>query len=165
MSRSYGNPDLVYSFPSTAVPPPRSLQKRGSTLVAEAPSGRSTLAVRTSLDVPLVAARVFRSCGNPAHMLPACPVLYYTDTDTNNDHSSNWSESIVGRAWLANGEAMWQVRLILPSYENRQRYHPAGSPSFLINTNKKAKNNHGSGDQCNPNQGNQGNQGDRKSVV
>ena len=107
MSRSYGNPDLVYSFPSTAVPPPRSSKKRGSTLAtreAEPPSGKGTLAVRTSLDVPLVAARVCRSCGNPAHMVPACPVLYYTDT--NNDHSSNWAESVVGRAWLANGEAM-----------------------------------------------------------
>ena len=42
MSRSYGNPDLVYSFPSTAVPTPRSSQKRGSTLAtreAEPPSG------------------------------------------------------------------------------------------------------------------------------
>ena len=28
MSRSYGNPDIVYSFPSTAVPPPRSTKKR-----------------------------------------------------------------------------------------------------------------------------------------
>ena len=90
-------------------------------------------------------------------MLPACPVSYYTDT--NNDHSSNWSESVVGRAWLANGEAMWQERLILPGYENCQRYHPAGSPLFLMYTNKKAMNNHGSGDQSNPNQGNQGSQG------
>ena len=117
MSRSYGNPDLIYSFPSTAVPPPRSSHKRGSTLAtreAEPPSGKGTLAVRTSLDVPLVAARVCRSCGNPAHMLPACPVLYYTDT--NNDHSTNWAESVVGRVWLANGEAMWQERLILPGY-------------------------------------------------
>ena len=132
MSRSYSNPDLIYSFPSTAVPPPRSSQKRESTLAireADPPSGKSTLAIRTSLDAPLVAARVCRSCGNPAHMLPACPVLYYTDT--NNDHSINWSESAVDRAWLANGEAMWQERLILPSYENCQRYHPAGSPPFL----------------------------------
>ena len=80
MSRSYGNPDLVYSFPSTAVPPPRASQKRGSTLAtreAEPPSGKSNLAVRTSLDVPLVAARACRSCGNPAHMLPACPAPSY----------------------------------------------------------------------------------------
>ena len=54
---------------------------------------------------------------------------------------------------------MWQERLILPGYENCQRYRPAGSPPFLMNTNKKAKNNHGSGNQSNPNQGNQGNQG------
>ena len=90
MSRSYGNPDLIYSFPSTAVPPSRSSKKRGSTLAireADPPSGKSTLAVRTSLDVPLVATRVCRSCGNSAHMLPACPLLYYTDTNT--DHSCN----------------------------------------------------------------------------
>ena len=93
MSRSYSNPDLIYSFPSTAVPPPRASQKRESTLAirdVDPPSGKSTLAVRTSLDVPPVAPRVCRSCGNPAHMLPACPVLYYTDT--NNDHSIQWSE-------------------------------------------------------------------------
>ena len=88
-------------------------------------------------------------------MLPACPVLYYTDT--NNDHSIQWSESAVRQAWLANGESMWQERLILPGYENRQRHHPAGSPPFLMFTNKKSKNNHGSGNQNNPNQGNQGN--------
>ena len=29
MSRSYGNPELIYSFPSTAVPPPRLPKKRG----------------------------------------------------------------------------------------------------------------------------------------
>ena len=60
-STSYGNPDLVYSFPSTAVPPPRSSKKRGSTLAtreADPPSGKSTLAIRTSLDVSLVVARV-----------------------------------------------------------------------------------------------------------
>ena len=114
-SRSYGNPDHIYSFPSTAVPPPRSSKRRAGTLAvreAEPPSGKGTLAVRTSLDVPLVAARGCRSCGNPAHMLPACPVLYYTDT--NNDHSINWAESVVGRTWLANGESMWQERIILP---------------------------------------------------
>ena len=81
-SRSYGNPDLIYSFPSTAVPPPRSSKKRGSTLATrevEPPSGKSTLAVRTSLDVPLITARVCRSCEIPAHMLPAC---YITRTLT-----------------------------------------------------------------------------------
>ena len=130
-----------------------------ATREAESPSGKGTQAVRTSLDVSLVAARVCRSFENPAHMLPACPVLYYTDT--NNDNSCNWSESIVGQAWLANGEAMWQERLILPGYEIRQRYHPTGSPPFLMTTNKKAKNNHGSGNQDNPNQGNQGNQGNQ----
>ena len=158
MSRSYGNPDLIYSFPSTAVPPPRSSKKRGSTLAtreAEPPSGKSTLAVRTSLDVPLIAARVCRSCENPAHMLPACPVLYYTDTNTH--HTCNWCDSVLGQAWLANGEVMWQERLILPGYENRQRFHPAGSPPFFMTANKKAKNNHGSGNQGTQNQGNQGN--------
>ena len=129
MSRSYGNPDIVYSFPSTAVPPSRSTKKRASTLAirdVDTPSGSSNLAVRSSLDVPLVAAvRVCRSCGNPAHILNECPVLYYTDT--NNDHACNWSDSIVGKAWLAQSEVMWEERLILPGYETRERYHPAGS--------------------------------------
>ena len=110
MSRSYGNPDLIYSFPSTAVPPLRASQKRESTVAirdADPPSGKSTLAVRTSLEVLPVAPRVCRSCDNSAHMLPACPVLYYTDT--NNDHSIQWSESAVGQAWLANGEQRFWV--------------------------------------------------------
>ena len=94
MSRSYGNPDIVYSFPSTAIPPPRSTQKRASTLAirdVDIPSGSSNLAVRSTLDEPLMsAARVCRSCGNPAHILNECPVLYYSDT--NNDHGCNWSD-------------------------------------------------------------------------
>ena len=160
MSRSYGNADVIYSFPSTAVPPLRWSKKRGSTLAireAEPPSGKSTLAVRTSLDAPLIAARLCCSCGNPAHMLPTCPVLYYTDTNT--EHSCNWADSTLGQAWLAIGEVMWQERLILPGYESRQRYHPVGSPPFLMNNNKRAKTNHGSSNQGNQNQGNQGNQG------
>ena len=58
MCRSYGN--TIYSFPSTAIPPPRSSRKRGSTLAireAETVSGKSTLATRTSFDVPPVFAR------------------------------------------------------------------------------------------------------------
>ena len=65
------------------------------------------ITVRTSLDVPPVAPRICRSCGNPTHMLPTCPVLYYSDT--NNDHSIQWSESAVGQAWLANGEQRFWV--------------------------------------------------------
>ena len=106
MSRSYGSPDTVYLFPSNAVPSSRSSKKRGSALMTrdgDAPSGKGTIAVRTSLDVPLVAAtRVCCSCGNPAHTLNDCPALYFTDT--NNDHSCNWADSIVGKAWLANSE-------------------------------------------------------------
>ena len=82
-------------------------------------------------------------------------MLYYTDT--NADHTYNWSDSTVGQIWSANGEVMWQERLILPGYENRQRFHPAGSPPFFMTANKKAKNNHGSGNQGTQNQGNQGN--------
>lgn len=100
---------------------------------ADAPGVKGTLAVRTSLDVPLVAAtRVCRSCGNPAHILNDCPALYFTDT--NNDHSCNWADSIVGKTWSDNGETMWQERLV--------RYHPADSQPFLMcDNNKKARNN------------------------
>ena len=162
MSRSYGSPDTVYLFPSNAVPSSRSSKKRGSALMTrdgDAPSGKGTIAVRTSLDVPLVAAtRVCCSCGNPAHTLNDCPALYFTDT--NNDHSCNWADSIVGKAWLANSETMWQERLVLPRYEIRERYHPAVSPPFLMCDNgKKARNNYG-GEKENQNQGNQ-NQGNQ----
>ena len=160
MSRSYSNPDIAYSFPSTAVPPPRSTKRRASTLAirdVDTPSGSSNLAVRSSIDVPLVTAvRVCRSCGNPAHILDECPVLYYSDT--NNNHGCNWSDSFVGKAWLAQGEVMWQERLILPGYETRKRYHPADAPPYLMCNSKKPKGNQGGGKGSKPNQGNQ-NQG------
>ena len=53
MSRSYSNPDIIYSFPSTAVPPPRSSKKRVSALAipeSETPSGKCTLAIRIWLE-------------------------------------------------------------------------------------------------------------------
>ena len=53
---------------------------------------------------------------------------------------------------------MWQERLILPGYETRERYHPAGSPPYLMCNSKKLKGNQGGGKGSNPNQGNQ-NQG------
>ena len=53
---------------------------------------------------------------------------------------------------------MWQERLILPGYETRERYHPAGSPPYLMFNSKKLKGNQGGGKGSNPNQGNQ-NQG------
>lgn len=124
MSRSYGNPDTVYSFPSTTIPPPRSVRKRGSTLAireAETVSGKSTF-----FDVPPVASsRVCRSCENPAHVLKDCPAFYYTDA--NNNHYCDWSESVVGKVWLANGEVMWQEGLILPGYEDCWLHNPKGS--------------------------------------
>ena len=104
----------------------------------------------------MAAARVCRSCGDPKHILADCPVMYYSDT--NNDHGCNWSDSFVGKAWLAHGEVMWQERLILPGYETRERYHPAGAPPYLMCNNKKHKGNQGGGKGSNPNQGNQ-NQG------
>ena len=79
--------------------------------------------------------------------------MYYSDT--NNDHGCNWSDSFVGKAWLAQGEVMWQERLILPGYETRERYHPAGAPPYLMCNNKKHKGNQGGGKGSNPNQGNQ----------
>ena len=161
MSRSYGNPDTIYSFPSTAIPPPRSSRKRGSTLAireAETVSWKSTLAIRTSFDVPPVTSpRVCRSCGNPAHVLKDCPALYFTDIKS--DHYCDWSESVVGKAWLANGEAMWQDGLILPGYEDRRLHYPKDSEPFLMSNNKKAKNNQGYGKGSNQNtSNNRGNQ-------
>ena len=100
-------------------------------------------------------ARVRRSCGDPAHMLTECPVLYYADT--NNDHSRHRSDSIVGKAWMSKDEILWQKRLILPGYGIRQRCHPAGSSPYLMCNSKKAKTNHRSGSQNQGNQ-NQGNQ-------
>ena len=69
--------------------------------------------------------------------------MYYSDT--NNDHGCNWSDSFVGKAWLAQGEVMWQERLILPGCEIRERYHPAGSPLYLMCNSKKLEGNQGGG--------------------
>ena len=156
MSRSYGNPDTIYSFPSTAIPPPRSSRERGSTFAireAETFRGKSTLASRTSFDVPPVASlRVCRSCGNPAHVIKDCPALYYTDSNT--DYHCDWSESVVGKAWVAYGEAMWQEKLILSGYEDRRLHYPKGFEPFLMSTNKKAKTNQGYGKGSNQNTSN-----------
>ena len=68
--REYGNPNTIYSFPSTAIPPtrvttvvaPRALATHDS----PTPLQTGALAIRDDFDVPLIASlRVCRSCGNP----------------------------------------------------------------------------------------------------
>ena len=65
------------------------------------------LAVHVSTEVPLV--QVFRACrsyGSKAHLLGECPVLYYSDSNT--DHQAEWEGSTVGMAWAAVGFTEWQ---------------------------------------------------------
>ena len=78
--------------------------------------------------------------------------MYYTDSNT--DYHCDWSESVVGKAWVAYGEAMWQEKLILSGYEDRRLHYPKGFEPFLMSTNKKAKTNQGYGKGSNQNTSN-----------
>ena len=121
--KSYGNPDVVYSFPTSAVPPDVGKKGTGRTSV-KAPSptppaaSRSLtttvrtpasyvptqhgLAVCASTEVPLVQVfRACRSCGSKAHLLVEFPAVYYSDSNT--DHQAEWEGSTVGMAWAAVG--------------------------------------------------------------
>ena len=135
--KSYGNPETVYSFPASAVPPDVG-KKETSRASAKAPSptpsasSRSLtatvrtpslyvptqheLSVRASTEVPLVPNfRPFCSCGSKAHLLNECPVLCYSDA--NSDNQTDWESSTVGMAWAAVGYTEWQLNLILLGYE------------------------------------------------
>ena len=135
--KSYGNPETVYSFSLSAVPPDVG-KKETSRASAKAPSptpsasSRSLtatvrtpslyvptqheLSVRASTEVPLVPNfRPFCSCGSKAHLLNECPVLCYSDA--NSDNQTDWESSTVGMAWAAVGYTEWQLNLILLGYE------------------------------------------------
>ena len=57
-------------------------------------------------------------------MLNECPILYYSDSNT--DHSADWEDSTLGMAWAAVGFAEWQQHLVLPGYEDRVLLLPKG---------------------------------------
>ena len=168
--KSYGNPETVYSFPALAVPPDvgkketsrasamapsptPSASSKSVTATVRTPSSyvptQHGLSVRASTKVPLVSMfRPCRSCGSKAHLLADCPVLYYSDSNT--DHQADWEDSTVGMAWAAVGYTEWQLNLVLPAYEERVQYYPKGSKPYLMcNDNKRAKNSHGSGNYSN----------------
>ena len=104
-------------------------------------------------------------------MLIDCPILYYSDSNT--DHSADWEDSTLGMAWAAVGFTEWQQHLVLPGYEDRVLLLPKDSKPYLMSyDNKRPKNSHGGGnnpnasggsDRSNQGQGgynqNQGNQG------
>ena len=194
--KSYGKLDVVYSFPSSAIPPDVGKKETGRASV-KAPSPTPSaatrsltttvrtpgsyiptqhgLAVRASMEVPLV--QVFRachSCGSKTHLLGECPVLYYSDSNT--DHQAEWEGSTVGMAWAAVGFTEWQQKLVPSGYEDRVQYFLRGTKPYMMdNDTKRAKNSHGSSNNpsssddsdrsnqgqggYNQNQGNEGNQG------
>ena len=111
------------------------------------------LSVRASTEVPLVSMfRPWRSCGATSHTLADCPVLYYSDSNT--DHQVDWESYTVRMAWAAVGYTEWQLNLVLPGYEERVQYYPKGSKPYLMcHDNKRAKNSHGSGNYSNTSDG------------
>ena len=162
--QSYGNPKTGYSYPATAVSPRvqrlaaaealtknSHLEVRKGSTEDDVPLRASSIQRRETFDdddVPLVKSkRVCRSCGDPHHSLADCPQLYYTDC--NSEHNIDWSESVLGKLWAAEGQPKWNGSLKLPGYEKRERYHPKGSQPFLMcstdTVNKKAKNKFGQG--------------------
>ena len=194
--KSYGNPNVVHSFPTSANPhdvgkketgrasvkapsPTPSLTSRSLTTIVRTPGSyiptQHGLAVRAFREVPFVPnlreCRLFRP---KTHMLGECPILYYSDSNT--DHQADWEDSTLGMAWAAVGFTEWQQHLVRPRYEDRVQYLPKGSKSYLMsNDNKRAKNSHGGSNNPNSsggsdrsnqgqggnnqNQGNQGNEG------
>ena len=194
--KSYGNPDVVYSFPPSANPPEvgkketsrasfkapsptPSVTSRSLTTTVRTPGSyiptQHGLAVRASTEVPFVPNLLAcRLCGSKSHMLNECPILFYSDSNT--DHLADWEDSTLGMAWAAVGFTEWQQHLVLPGYEDHVQYLPKGSKPYLMsNDNKRPKNIHGSGNNpnasggsdrsnqgqggYNQNQGNHGNQG------
>ena len=132
--KSYGNPETVYSFSLSEVPrdvgkketsrasakapsPTPSASSRSLTVTVRTPSSyvptQHGLSVRASTEVPLVPIlRLCRSCGTKAHLLTECPVLYYSDA--NSDHQTECESSTVGMAWAAVEYPEWQLNLVLP---------------------------------------------------
>ena len=168
--KSYGNPDVVYSFPPSAHPPEVGKKETGRASV-KAPSAtppvtsrsltttvhtagsyiptQHGLAVRASMEVLFVPNLLAcRSCGSKSHMLGECPILCYSDSNT--DHSADWEDSTSGMAWAAVGFSEWQQHLVLPGYKDRVLLLPKGfKPCLMSNDNKRPKNSHGGGN--NPN--------------
>ena len=116
--KSYGNPDVVYSFPPSAHPPEVGKIETGRASVkapSPTPSAASRsltmtvrttglyiptqhgLAVRASTEVPFVPNLLAcRSCRSKMHMLSEYPILYYSDSNT--DHQADWENSTLGMA-------------------------------------------------------------------
>ena len=152
--KSYGNPEVVYSFPSSAIPP--EVGKKETTRASvktpsPTPSGTSKsltttvrtpssyvptqhgLAVRASTEVPFVPNLLAcLSCGSKSHMLIDCPILYYSDSNT--DHSADWEDSTLGMAWAAVGFTEWQQHLVPPGYEDRvlSLFPPSGLQTMSL---------------------------------
>ena len=92
--------------------------------------------------------RKCRSCGSKSRILNECPILYYSDSNT--DHSADREDSTLGMAWAAVGFTEWQQHLVLPGYEDRVLLLIKGSKPYLMsNDNKRPKNSHCGGN--NPN--------------
>ena len=90
------------------------------------------LSVLVSTEVPLVPIyQACGSCGSKTHLLMECPVLHYSDA--NSDYQTEWESSTVGMAWAAAGCTEWQLSLILPGYEDRVQYYPKGSVRLTTN--------------------------------
>ena len=132
--KTYGNLDVVYSFSTSAIPPDVGKKETGRASVkapSPTPSAASRsltttvrtpgsyiptqygLTVRASTEVPLVPnIRACCSCGSKTHMLGECPILYYSDSNT--DHQADWENSTLGMAWAAVGFTEWEQNLVLP---------------------------------------------------
>ena len=145
-SKSYGPTNVVYSFPSGAIPPMLTgveplgqLDSVTLTTLRKVP-----LTHRVDTSIPqLVDQKACRSCGSKNHLLAECPVLYYSDA--NNDHQTDWHLSNLGKAWLAQGYTEWQNELELPGYEERKLFMPKGTKPFMMgDSNKRARHNNAS---------------------
>ena len=120
----YGSIDKIYSSPTPAAMPFNPNRQPQIKLAARDPvTGQSTakqiLATRTDSTAvpPLARSACCRSCGSDEHILTDCPVLYWSDTNT--DHHIDWINSKVGKLWAQQGHKKRMAELVLPGYCSR----------------------------------------------
>lgn len=137
--KMYGSIDKIYSSPTPAIMPFNPNRQPQIKLATRDPvTGQSTakqiLATRTDSTAvpPLARSACCHSCGSEEHILTDCPVLYWSDTNT--DHHIDWINSKVGKLWAQQGHKKRMPELIRPGYEKLVLLQPLGTPPNAMNS-------------------------------
>ena len=122
---------------------PETGQSTAKQILADHPNGGTAVP-------PLARSACCRSCGSAEHTLTLCPVLYWSDTNT--DHHIDWHNSKVGKLWAASGYTVRAGAKVLPGYEKRVLLRPLGTPPGDMNSQIDNANNKRNRDQFNQGQ-------------